>query len=186
MTPIQRHRVVIVGAGPTGVELAGQIRELAIRTLRAEFRHIHPEDAHVLLFDGGVAPLASFGAALSAKAAATLERLGVELRLGSTVTGVDGDGLTVRERSGATVRYGAGTVLWAAGVAAQLAVHPHRLPHRVSPPRRRGPHLGRHVRPRLPAGTDPSHPADRVAAAAVLAPRAARPPDRVARSDRLR
>jgi NADH dehydrogenase len=68
----------LVGAGPTGVELAGQIRELATRTLRAEFRHITPEDARVLLFDGGEAPLASFGPALSAKAAAALRKLGVE------------------------------------------------------------------------------------------------------------
>ena len=59
----------LVGAGPTGVELAGQIRELATRTLRAEFRRIVPQDARVLLFDGGQAPLASFGPALSAKAA---------------------------------------------------------------------------------------------------------------------
>ena len=116
----QRHRLTfaVVGAGPTGVELAGQIRELATRTLRAEFRHIRPEHARVLLFDGGDAPLAAFGPALSAKAAATLDELGVELRLGSIVTGVDGDGLTVRDRSGATRRYAAGCVLWAAGVAA--------------------------------------------------------------------
>ena len=83
----------VVGAGPTGVELAGQIRELATRTLRAEFRRIHPEDARVLLFDGGKAPLASFGPALSAKAAASLRGLGVQLHLGSIVTDVDGQGL---------------------------------------------------------------------------------------------
>src|SRR6202451_2600473 len=59
----------LVGAGPPGVELAGQIRERATRTLHAEFRHIRPQDAQVLLFDGGEAPLASFGPALSAKAA---------------------------------------------------------------------------------------------------------------------
>ena len=119
--PEERRRrltFAVVGAGPTGVELAGQIRELATRTLRSEFRHIRPEHAHVLLFDGGEAPLASFGPALSTKAAATLEDLGVELRLGSIVTEVDGDGLLVRDRSGATVRHDAGTVLWAAGVAA--------------------------------------------------------------------
>jgi NADH:ubiquinone reductase (H+-translocating) len=114
----RRLTFAVVGAGPTGVELAGQIRELATRTLRAEFRHIRPEHARVLLFDGGDAPLASFGPALSAKAAATLQDLGVELELGSIVTGVDGGGLTVRNRSGATRRYAAGTVLWAAGVAA--------------------------------------------------------------------
>jgi NADH dehydrogenase len=108
----------VVGAGPTGVELAGQIRELATRTLRAEFRRIRPEDARVLLFDGGNAPLASFGPALSAKAATALRDLGVELHLGSIVTGVDGEGLEVRDKAGTTVRHEAGTVLWAAGVEA--------------------------------------------------------------------
>jgi NADH dehydrogenase len=116
----QRRRLTfaVVGGGPTGVELAGQLRELATRTLHAEFRHIRPEHARVLLFDGGDAPLASFGPALSAKAAATLQELGVELRMGTLVTGVDDEGLTVRDRSGATARYPAGTVLWAAGVTA--------------------------------------------------------------------
>ena len=108
----------VVGAGPTGVELAGQIRELATRTLHAEFRKIRPEDSRVLLFDGGKEPLASFGHALSAKAATALRGLGVELHMGSMVTDVDGDGLEVRDRAGATTRYPAGTVLWAAGVEA--------------------------------------------------------------------
>lgn len=61
----------LVGAGPTGVELAGQIRELATRTLRREFRKIRPEEVRVLLFDGGAAPLASFGHRLSDIAART-------------------------------------------------------------------------------------------------------------------
>src|SRR3954447_647295 len=116
--PEERRRrltFAVVGAGPTGVELAGQIRELATRTLRTEFRHIRPENARVLLFDGGDAPLASFGPELAAKAATTLRDLGVELHLGSRVTGVDGDGLTVQDRAGATQRYVAGTVLWGAG-----------------------------------------------------------------------
>ncbi len=80
----------LVGAGPTGVELAGQIRELATKTLRAEYRHIEPEDARVLLFDGGSAPLAVFGDRLSSKAAESLRSLGVELHMGSIVTSVDG------------------------------------------------------------------------------------------------
>ena len=108
----------VVGAGPTGVELAGQIRELATRTLHREFHRIRPEDARVLLFDAGKAPLASFGQALSAKAAAGLRELGVELHLGSVVTGVDARGIDVRDGTGATQRYPAGTVLWAAGVEA--------------------------------------------------------------------
>jgi NADH:quinone reductase (non-electrogenic) len=108
----------VVGAGPTGVELAGQIRELATHTLRSEFRHIKPEDARVLLFDGGSAPLASFGPALARKTAVALRALGVELHLNSIVTDVDKDGLRIRDASGTTVRHDAGTVLWAAGVQA--------------------------------------------------------------------
>ncbi len=108
----------LVGAGPTGVELAGQIRELATRTLRSQFRHLAPEDARVLLFDGGAAPLASFGPKLSATAAASLQRLGVELHMHSRVTDVRRGGLTVRDESGADTRFTTGTVLWTAGVEA--------------------------------------------------------------------
>jgi NADH:ubiquinone reductase (H+-translocating) len=108
----------LVGAGPTGVELAGQIRELATRTLRAEFRHIKPQDARVLLFDGGEAPLASFGPALSAKAARALRTLGVEQHMHSIVTTVDLSGLAVRGPDGEVTRHEAGTVLWTAGVEA--------------------------------------------------------------------
>jgi NADH:ubiquinone reductase (H+-translocating) len=108
----------LVGAGPTGVELAGQIRELATKTLRREYRHIEPEDARVLLFDGGSAPLATFGPKLSGRAAQALADLGVELHMGSLVTHVDQGWLQVRDQSGAETRYDAGTVLWTAGVAA--------------------------------------------------------------------
>src|SRR5207302_4048701 len=79
----------LVGAGPTGVELAGQIREVATKTLRSEYRHIKPEDARVMLFDGGAAPLASFGPKLSALAARDLGKLGVELHMGLIVTEAD-------------------------------------------------------------------------------------------------
>jgi NADH dehydrogenase len=119
--PAERRRwltFALVGAGPTGVELAGQVRELATKTLRAEFRKIEPEDARVLLFDGGSAPLAAFGEKLSAKAEATLRKLGVELHMRSIVTAVDANGLAVRDHDGATTRYEAGTVLWTAGVEA--------------------------------------------------------------------
>jgi NADH dehydrogenase len=98
---------VLVGAGPTGVELAGQIREVATKTLRAEFRNIQPEDARVLLFDGGSTPLAMFGPKLSQKAADTLDKLGVERHMGSIVT-----------HDGQETRYDAATVLWTAGVEA--------------------------------------------------------------------
>jgi NADH dehydrogenase len=108
----------LVGAGPTGVELAGQIREMATHTLRAEFRKVDPTDARVLLFDGGDAPLAAFGKALSEKAARSLTRLGVELHMHSKVTDIDEDGLDVVDESGSSTRYRAGTVLWTAGVAA--------------------------------------------------------------------
>jgi NADH:ubiquinone reductase (H+-translocating) len=116
----QRHWLTfaLVGAGPTGVELAGQIRELATKTLRAEFRRARPEDTRVLLFDGGDMPLASFGPKLSRLAARTLQALGVELHMGSIVTDVDQSGLLVRDRDGTSTRHEAGTVLWTAGVAA--------------------------------------------------------------------
>jgi len=108
----------LVGAGPTGVELAGQIRELATKTLRAEYRVAKPEEARVLLFDGGSAPLAAFGPKLSGKAEKALGKLGVEMHMGSIVTDVDATGLAVRDHDGATTRYEAGTVLWTAGVEA--------------------------------------------------------------------
>jgi NADH dehydrogenase len=108
----------LVGAGPTGVELAGQIRELATKTLRAEYRRAKPEEARVLLFDGGSAPLATFGEKLSGKVEKALGKLGVEMHMGSIVTDVDFNGLAVRDHDGTTTRYDAGTVLWTAGVEA--------------------------------------------------------------------
>jgi len=108
----------LVGAGPTGVELAGQIREVATKTLRAEFRNIKPEDARVLLFDGGSAPLAMFGPKLSQKAAKALDALGVEQHMGSIVTHVDQGYVLVRDHDGKEARYDVGTVLWTAGVEA--------------------------------------------------------------------
>jgi NADH dehydrogenase len=119
--PAERQRwltFALVGAGPTGVELAGQIREVATRTLRREYRRITPADARVLLFDGGSCPLASFGPKLSALAARDLGKLGVELHMGSMVTGLDAEGLQVRGPGGEQARHAAGTVLWTAGVAA--------------------------------------------------------------------
>jgi NADH dehydrogenase len=119
--PGERRRwlsFALVGAGPTGVELAGQIRELATSTLSRQFHDIDPTEATVLLFDGGDEPLASFGPKLSAKAAAALTGLGVELHPGSIVTNVDGSGLVVRGPDGASTPYEVGTVLWTAGVTA--------------------------------------------------------------------
>ena len=86
--------------------------------LRAEFRTIEPEDARVLLFDGGSAPLAVFGPKLSQKAAKGLQKLGVEQHMGSIVTHVDQGGVLVRDHAGEETRYDANTVLWTAGVEA--------------------------------------------------------------------
>jgi NADH:ubiquinone reductase (H+-translocating) len=119
--PAERARFLtfaLVGAGPTGVELAGQIREVATKTLRHEYRRIQPQDARVLLFDGGTAPLATFGPKLSALAARELSRLGVELHMGSIVTHVDMNGLDVKGHDGNVTRYEAANVLWTAGVEA--------------------------------------------------------------------
>jgi NADH dehydrogenase len=109
----------IAGGGPTGVELAGQIREMATRALINEFHSIEPEDAKVLLFDGGKQVLSGFAPALSAKAARILQRLGVELHLGVHVTDVHRDGITVTPKAGGPSEdYAARTVLWTAGVEA--------------------------------------------------------------------
>ncbi len=109
----------VAGGGPTGVEIAGQIREVATRTLANEFHSIDPEDARVLLFDGGDRVLKSFAPGLADKAARTLRDLGVELRMGVHVTDVGRDGVTVTPKAGGpSERYAARTVLWTAGVEA--------------------------------------------------------------------
>ena len=108
----------IVGAGPTGVELAGQIRMAALHTLRREFRAIDPADSRVLLFDGGKEPLATFGDRLSDRASRTLEKMGVELHMGCLATSVDASGLDVKSADGEMTHHEARTVIWAAGVAA--------------------------------------------------------------------
>lgn len=117
--------VAIVGAGPTGVELAGQVRELAVRSLRREFRSIDPSASRVILLDGGKQPLANFGDRLSGRAAHELEHMGVELRMGTRVVGVDALGVDLETPQGRD-RITTGTTIWAAGVhasplAAQLA-----------------------------------------------------------------
>jgi NADH dehydrogenase len=109
---------VIVGAGPTGVELAGQIRELAARSLTHDFRHIDPTAVRVILIDGGSQPLANFGDQLSGRAARALEKMGVELCLGQRVVGVDALGVDTESHDGAKGRFECGTTIWAAGVQA--------------------------------------------------------------------
>jgi NADH dehydrogenase len=109
---------VVVGAGPTGVEMAGQIAELARHTLRRDYHRIDPTRARVVLVDGAPVILGSFDERLAAKATARLERMGVETRLGATVVDVDANGITVKDSNGDTARIQARTLVWAAGVAA--------------------------------------------------------------------
>ena len=109
--------VVVVGAGPTGVELAGQIRELASRSLRREFRTFDPTTVRVVLLDAGREPLPTFGDRLAEKATEQLEALGVELRMGARVTGIDAFGVDY-ETSDGKDRISARIVVWAAGVQA--------------------------------------------------------------------
>ena len=114
--PVERDAwlsFAVVGGGPTGVELAGTLAEIARHTLRREFRHIDPARARVRLLEAGPRVLASFPDALSAKARAQLEKLGVEVVTGAPVEAIDADGYRL---GGAHVP--ARTVLWAAGVAA--------------------------------------------------------------------
>jgi NADH dehydrogenase len=105
---------VIVGAGPTGVELAGALAEIARQSLRKDFRRIQPESARILLLEGGPHVLPPFAEPLRQAARRSLEQLGVEVRTHAVVTTVDDDGVMV----GGAERISAATVLWAAGVAA--------------------------------------------------------------------
>jgi len=107
----------VIGAGATGVELAGTLAEIARHTLSGEFRRFDSSAARVLLLEGGERVLPAFPPQLSDRAREQLARLGVEVRTGARVTGIDGDGVTLDEK-GATVRIDAHTVMWAAGVAA--------------------------------------------------------------------
>jgi NADH dehydrogenase len=108
----------IIGAGPTGVELAGTIAELARHHLRNDFRNFDPRTARVVLIEAGARVLPSFAESLSAYAHRALEKLGVEVRLGHPVRECDADGVTF---DGA--RLEAGTIVWAAGVQASSAAN---------------------------------------------------------------
>src|SRR5215218_3724464 len=109
---------VVVGAGPTGVEMAGQIAELARRTLRRDFRRIDPTTARVILLDAAPAVLPSFGEKLGERARRQLAEAGVEVQLGAMVTDVDANGLEVKDADGQVRRINAATKIWAAGVQA--------------------------------------------------------------------
>jgi NADH dehydrogenase len=109
---------VVVGAGPTGVEMAGQIAELAHRTLRRDFRRIDPTTTRVVLLDAASHVLPSFGEKLGGRARRQLNNIGVEVQLGAMVTDVDADGIEIKDGDGQVRRIQAATKIWAAGVQA--------------------------------------------------------------------
>jgi NADH:ubiquinone reductase (H+-translocating) len=109
---------VVVGAGPTGVELAGQIVELSRRTIKRDFRRIDPRQARVILVEGGDGVLSGFGSKQSAKAQEQLERMGIDVRLQGMVDSVDSAGVQVTYRDGQAERIDSRCVIWAAGVQA--------------------------------------------------------------------
>lgn len=107
---------VVVGAGPTGVEMAGQIRELAAATLKRDFRSIDPAEARVVLVDGADQVLPPFGPKLGRATKSKLEELGVEVQLDSIVTEVDDRGISIKRKDGSTERIECFCKVWAAGV----------------------------------------------------------------------
>jgi len=108
---------VIVGSGPTGVELTGMVAEIARETLKEDFRSIHPEESEILLVDAADRVLPAFPPELSEQAKTTLHDLGVQVRTGVKVTAIDEQGIALEGPAGME-RIAARTVLWAAGVAA--------------------------------------------------------------------
>lgn len=114
----RRLTFVVVGAGPTGVELAGQIAELAERTLAGAFHTIEPSDCRVILLDAGPAVLPPMGEKLGLKAQRRLEKLGVEVQLNAMVSAVDYHGLTVKDKDGTERPIPCACKVWAAGVQA--------------------------------------------------------------------
>jgi len=115
---------VVVGAGATGVEMAGQIRELSRRSLVNDYRNINPKDTRVILIDAGPQVLSAFGGELSLKAKKQLEKMNIEVMLNQMVVGLDEDGVTVKDKEGNEQHIRAKCKVWAAGVAASpLAKH---------------------------------------------------------------
>jgi NADH:ubiquinone reductase (H+-translocating) len=120
-SPELRRRLltfVVIGGGPTGVEMAGAIAELARVALRRDFRNIDPADARVVLVEAGKRLLPSFPAILGDAAGEALQQLGVEVRLGTAVTQCDSEGVAIGEQ-----RLAAATIVWGAGVMASAAAH---------------------------------------------------------------
>jgi NADH dehydrogenase len=124
--PATRHAwmtFVIVGAGATGAELAGAFAEISRRTLARDFRHIDPREARILLVEHAPHVLPAFTPELSEKARAQLTHLGVEIRTGTKVTGIDDDGVDLGDE-----RVPSRTVIWAAGVRASPLVQSLNVP----------------------------------------------------------
>ena len=120
---------VVIGGGPTGVELAGTLAEIARHTLTDEFRAIDPAKAKVLLLEGGSRILNTYPEVLSAKAVRQLQKLGVEVRCRALVSSVDEAGVTVTTDARNSMRISAHTVLWAAGVQATALASSLSAPH---------------------------------------------------------
>ncbi|OBF93139.1 NADH dehydrogenase [Mycobacterium sp. 852002-51152_SCH6134967] len=119
--PARREKLLtftVVGAGPTGVEMAGQIAELADHTLKGAFRHIDSTTARVILLDAAPAVLPPMGEKLGKKAQDRLEKMGVDIQLGAMVTDVDRNGITVKDSDGTIRRIESATKVWSAGVQA--------------------------------------------------------------------
>jgi NADH dehydrogenase len=152
--PAERERwltFVVVGAGPTGVEMAGQIAELAHSTLKRDFRRIDPTSARVILLDAAPAVLGQFGDRLSQKAQRQLVKMGVDVQLNVTVTNLDADGVDVVDPDGSRRRIAAQTKVWAAGVSAS--------PLAATLAEQTGAELDRAGRIRVTSGTTlPGHP----------------------------
>jgi NADH dehydrogenase len=125
--PVQRAawlNFVVVGGGPTGVEMAGTLAEIARHTLPGEFRHIDPASAKIILLEGGTRVLQAMPEALSQRAKEQLEKLGVEVRVNARVTAIDATGLTVAgpapgaDPTATSYAIPSQCIVWAAGVAA--------------------------------------------------------------------
>jgi NADH:ubiquinone reductase (H+-translocating) len=142
---------VIVGAGATGVELAGSLGEIANETLKHDFRSIRPQDARIIVIDGAPRTLMAYPEDLSRKAEQQLVRLGVRVRNGLKVTGVDSTGVSIETSNGTHDHIAARTVIWAAGVA--VSDFGRTLAHRTGAETDRGGRIK--VSPDL---TIPGHP----------------------------
>lgn len=127
---------VIVGAGATGVELAGALGEISRHTLKNDFRSIDPKDARIIIVDSGTRVLATYPEDLSRKAEQALIRLGTRVRCGLTVTCIDANGVTLKDKSGNEEHIASHTAIWAAGVG--VSEFTKLLAQRTSAPLEKG------------------------------------------------